>query len=436
MLYVHTLSSFGARGFPYLFLAMMLILAPVQASDFPNKPVKVIVPFGPGGASDVLARTVQEAIRRENLSPEPFAIYNIPGAGGSIGSYRVKNARPDGYTILNLHDGILTAKHQGVTTYGTEAFVPIAATGSSHTVVCVGPKYEVKDLAALLERAASEPGTIRFGANVGAPSHFVGLLLEQERDGAEFRFVAAGGGASRFSDLAGGHLDVSIFSTSEYLQFASGGLRALAYLAPDRHPDIPDIPTGREQGVKLVTGTTQFWWAPLGTPEDRVEKLADILEAAMASDWLQAEYQRFSVDPVYLRGEAMMEEVERIDSQLAAVSVRQSMRSVPIVPFVLGAVLLCTVICALPGTRKSGPAAEQVSFGRVALWILIAVSSYCLIIGWRIVPFWICTFLFAAGAGLLIGKTRGQHVSAVICAFVLASLLQVLFGFVLKIDLP
>ena len=81
------------------------------AESFPRKTVKVIVPFKEGGLNDTVVRTIQDAISRENLSPTPFSPRNLPGAGGTIGSRRVKNAVPDGYTILNLHDGILTAKY-------------------------------------------------------------------------------------------------------------------------------------------------------------------------------------------------------------------------------------------------------------------------------------------------------------------------------------
>lgn len=433
MQYVHTLSCFGARGFPYTFLLFLLSLCSLPAAEFPEKPVKVIVPFGPGGGSDVLARIVQEAIRRENLSSQPFVIYNVPGAGGTLGSYRVKNARPDGYTILNLHDGILTAKHQGMVNYGAEAFEPIGTSGSSNTLVCAGPQYPVKNLTELLDLAANEPNTIRFGANLGAPSHFVGLLLENERQDANFRFVAAGGGSSRYSDLAGGHLDVSIFSLSEYLQFQSGGLKALGYLGPERHPSIPEIPTGKEMGVDLVTGTTQFWWAPKGTPADRVEKLADILEKALNSEWLKQEYARLSVEPDFHRGSELDEIVQNLDQQLAEVSIRGEIQAIPVVPVVLGAVIVSAVACFLIPAGSAGPSEGIRTKG---WWIAGLVLAYALVLGFRIVPFWICTIVFAAGAGTLLAQSRRQSLIAIGTALALAATLQIVFQRVLLIDLP
>ncbi len=432
MLYVHTLTCLGARGFPFTFLLLFFGLWPGHAGEFPDKPVKVVVPFGPGGASDVLARTVQEAIRREGLSPHPWVILNVPGAGGSLGSYKVKNARPDGYTILNLHDGLLTAKHQGVTTYGAEAFQPIGTTGSSHTVVCSGPHLDFANLRTLLDGIAANPSTLRFGANLGAPSHFVGLLLERQRSGAAFRFVAAGGGSSRFSDLAGGHLDVSIFSLSEYLQFREGGLQALGYLGPERHPVIPEVPTARELGIDLVTGTTQFWWAPAGTPPDRVAKLADILEAAMQSEWLRSEYERLSVIPEFHRGSEMEALVAERDRQLAKVAIRGETYSLP-VGGVVGICLAISAIWALAGNR---PPSSPFRWNRPSLTIAAGVVVYVLVLGLRVLPFWVCTILFAGLTGWILATHHRERMLAILTALVLTTTLHVLFQGVLRIDLP
>ena len=116
------------------FLAVFTLLTSCEkgassgAGEFPRKPIKVVVPFGPGGDSDTFARIMQKTIRDHELLPEPLVILNVPGAGGTIGSRRVRDAAPDGYTILNLHEGIFTSKYAGRVSYGPEAFRPIAAT--------------------------------------------------------------------------------------------------------------------------------------------------------------------------------------------------------------------------------------------------------------------------------------------------------------------
>ena len=148
--------------------------------SYPHKPVKVVVPFSVGGGSDQFVRIVQKVMRENELFAEPLVVINVPGAGGAMRSRRVMEACPDGYTILNLHKGIIPAEYSGITPYGPEAFTPIAATGRTGMVVCVleGSPYE--GLGALTEAAVKNPESVLFGANVGAPSYIAGRRIEAE----------------------------------------------------------------------------------------------------------------------------------------------------------------------------------------------------------------------------------------------------------------
>ena len=255
--------------------------------------MKVVVPFGAGGGSDTFGRIIQNAIRENKLLPQPFVIVNVPGAGGTIGSRRVKNTRPDGYTIMLLHEGILTAKHSGQAPFGPEAFTPIIGTGDATQVIAVATDSEFNDLNTLMDATVERPAELVFSANIGAPSHFAGLMLQDRREGAEFRYTQNGGGAKRLAAILGGHVDVSAFSIAEYVQFRDSGVKALALLGSERHPDLPELPTAGEQGFDVISQNMQFWWAPIGTPAERIEVLADAIEAANANsgggrnDWLK-----------------------------------------------------------------------------------------------------------------------------------------------------
>ena len=99
--------------------------------SYPQKPIRIIVPFGAGGGSDTFTRILQKAISENELVEQPLVVINMPGAGGSIGSRKVKNARPDGYTVLQIHEGMLTNKHSGNANFGPESFEPIAGTGKN-----------------------------------------------------------------------------------------------------------------------------------------------------------------------------------------------------------------------------------------------------------------------------------------------------------------
>ena len=172
-------------------------LSEPASARFPAKPIKVIVPFAAGGGSDQFARLITTAIDEQGSLPEKMVVINVPGAGGTIGSRRVKQARPDGYTVLLLHEAIMTAKYSGRAAYGPEAFEAIAGSGDATQVIAVAAESPYADLDALMASAADTPDEIVFAANIGAPSHFAGLMLEQQRPGASFRYTQTGGGAKR-----------------------------------------------------------------------------------------------------------------------------------------------------------------------------------------------------------------------------------------------
>ncbi len=235
------------------------------AAPYPNRPVKVLVPFAAGGGSDTFARVIAQGVKDNRLLPQPLVVINVPGAGGTIGSRRARDAPADGYTLLNLHDAILTAKHAGVASFGPEAFQPVAATGRVGLVVVVEENSAINQLRELMEAARAAPDSLVFAATLGAPSHFAGLLLEKTCPGASFRFTQLGGGAKRFGALKGGHVSLTVFSVSEFVQFQPAGLRALAYLGSQRHPALANVPTARELGFDVLASTMHFWWLPKGT---------------------------------------------------------------------------------------------------------------------------------------------------------------------------
>ena len=281
------------------------------SAEFPRKPLKIVVPFGPGGDSDTFTRIIQKSVEDHDLLPEPLVVVNVPGAGGTIGSRRVRNAAPDGHTILNLHEGIFTSKYAGRVTYGPEAFQPIAATAESNLVICVRDDSPFQQLNGLLKAAAENPDSILFGMAPGTPTHFAGRRLESAGGETKFRMVPSGGGSKRRHDLIGKHIDVTPFSLSEFIGFEGSGVRAIGYLGPERHPALPNVPTGRELGYNVVMPHVHYWWAPKSTPTAAVERIADMLEAAMTTDYVREKLAETKTAPLFLRG-------NELDAHLAA----------------------------------------------------------------------------------------------------------------------
>lgn len=324
-------------------LILLADLSPLVADEFPGKPVEVIVPFAAGGGSDVFARIFQKAIRDYALSPQPLVIRNAGGAGGTMGSRQARDAPADGYTILCLHDGIYTAQHYGNADWGAEDFEPIAATGRSGVVIAVAENSPYESLLELMEDAVSRPYELVFGTNLGAPNHYSALFLEEGKPGARFRFTQTGGGAKRLAQLKGGHVDVTGFSVAEYVQFKAAGIRALVVLSEAREPALPDLPTAREQGVDATHSLVQFWWAPKGTPQDRVQYFADLLGRAMETEYVRDRLDQLHIEPVFLTGESLVELIEERSARLEGLEIDAPTPLPPLPWIVLGWVILCAL---------------------------------------------------------------------------------------------
>ncbi len=444
------------RGPGTLFLASLLIsfvLVGCQARqgpspEFPRRPIKVIVPFSAGGGSDTFGRIIQAAVDDHDLLPQTLVIINVPGAGGTIGSRRVKNAQPDGYTILLLHEGILTAKYSGQAAYGPEVFEPIAGTGNATQVIAVSDDSPFADLRMLMSHVANHPDEIVYAANMGAPSHFAGLMLEQQQPNAVFRYTQTGGGAKRFEAIKGRHAEVSSFSIAEYATFSAAGLRAIAVLSPDRHPDFPDLPTAREQGFDVVSENMQYWWAPRGTPENRRQVIGDAIAAAMQLPEVREKLANMRIDPVTLRGDELNSNLNQRSQSIAAVSQR-AIEGLPDFPLItlLITIVLGIISClqrAREGRRRM-PSSRAHPDWVAATAVLLVTILYVASLQWVGAPFVAATALYVFAVGSMITSrttsvaTRGMKRMAPVLAVVAVSLslgIHFVFTRILVVDLP
>lgn len=410
------------------------------AAEYPRRPIKVVVPFAAGGGSDMFGRVIQHAIDDGERLPHPIVIVNVPGAGGTIGSRRVKNARPDGYTLLLLHEGILTAKHAGQAAYGPEAFEPIAGTGNVDQVVAVREDSPHRDLPTLMAAASERPDQIVCAANLGAPSHFAGLMLEACEPGARFRYMQSGGGAKRFAAVQGGHADVSAFSIAEYSQFRDAGLRALAVFGRRRHEDFPELPTASELGYDVVSENMHFWWAPRGTPAGRIEVVAEALRRAMGRPDVRRRLATLRTEPVFLGGDLLTDEIAERDRRLGAVSDRP-VRSLPNLPLITLAVTAVLGVWAWRSTRGAAVQvnrwqADSASHRRIAVAVLGATCLYVAVMqaGW--VGFRGATVPFVFVVGGMLAPDRRVLPWLACLAIGLGIGIHTLFTSVLVVDLP
>jgi tripartite-type tricarboxylate transporter receptor subunit TctC len=290
---------------------MVFVTGPlIGQSDYPNKPITVIVPAAAGGGSDLLARMFQKAFKENDLLDVPLVIVNVPGAGLSIGSRRVKDSDPDGYTFLLNHIAILSRQAAGLDDFGYRDFEPVAQTVGYCSVISVKDDGPYQTLPDLLKAAKEKPDTIIFGANLGALNHMAGLTLQASSPGSVLRFVQIGGGSKNFAALKGGHTTVTHFGAPVYNKFRTGGIKGLAILAEQRHPLLPDIPTARELGYDAIFCIQNFWFAPKGTPQYAIDYFADALEKALETDAVKESIRNDFSTASFLKGQAFADKLK------------------------------------------------------------------------------------------------------------------------------
>lgn len=268
---------------------LALLAAPLGAhaqDNWPTKPVKIVVPFAPGGTSDILARTLAEKLQAS--LKQTIVIENKAGAGGVIGADSVAKSAPDGYTFLlgTIASHAINPALQPKMPYdAAKDFAPVMLLGSISNVLLVGANQPYKTVADLIAAAKSKPGTIAFGsAGTGSSQHMSGEAFKLLA-GAELTHVPYRGSAPAIQDLISGQIPVSFETATVALpHIQSGKVRALAVTSATRSRVLPDVPTMQEAGVAgFDVASWQAIYAPAGTPPAIVQKMNQTLAAIIAT---------------------------------------------------------------------------------------------------------------------------------------------------------
>ena len=289
-------------------LAAAGLAAPIAAVAYPDKPIKLIVPFRAGGGSSALARTLQAAIEKHKLLSQPIAIVNVAGAGGTIGSRRVKDSRPDGYTFLQIHGAIFATAASGRVEYGPEAFAPVIQTTRSCVYLAVMSSSPYKKFGDLIAAGKSSPGKIKAADVIGGITHFSVVALENAT-GAKFGIVQTGGTSKRFASLKGGHTQFAFMSTG-WLKRGGDQLRGLLYMGDKRLPQAASMPTAKELGHDVTSCLNRRYWAPKGTPAARIKAFGDAVEAASKTPEFIAFHKKSQQEIRILRGAALQKDID------------------------------------------------------------------------------------------------------------------------------
>jgi tripartite-type tricarboxylate transporter receptor subunit TctC len=272
-------------------LAALLLVCAVGAAQaqnpadgFPSKPVKIIVPFAPGGATDITARVLGEKLQAK--WGQPVVIENRPGAGGNIGAHIVAQSPPDGYTLVlgvTGSHGINISLHKKMPYHPLKDFEPITQATVYPNAIVVHPSFPANNLQELLALARKEPGKYVYGSDgTGTGSHLTMALLNHKA-GVKMQHAPYKGSGPIVADVMGQQLPIGVTGIVGVISsYKSGKLKVLAVTGPERSPAAPELPTVAEQGFPGFAGEPwSGFFAPKGTPRPIVDKLADDMIAAM-----------------------------------------------------------------------------------------------------------------------------------------------------------
>jgi tripartite-type tricarboxylate transporter receptor subunit TctC len=285
-----------------LLIALLCALAlPAHAQTYPSKPVRMIVPYPPGGGNDTFGRLF--AAKLGERTGQPFLVENRPGAGTMIGTEAAAKSAPDGYTILlsSIATHALSPNLYSRVPYDPiKDFAPITLLGIAPTVLVINQELPAKSLQELISLAKSKPGALAYasGGN-GTPPHINAEVFKAVA-GVDLLHVAYKGGGPALTDLMAGRVHVMLDTAASAMPHVRGGkLRALALSAPKRSAEYPDLPTFAEAGLPQYD--TNAWYsmhAPAGTPADIVRRLNRELVAILKDPEILARFKQLSTDPV------------------------------------------------------------------------------------------------------------------------------------------
>ncbi|MGB6464850.1 MAG: tripartite tricarboxylate transporter substrate-binding protein [Xanthobacteraceae bacterium] len=276
-------------------LAFLSFLAPAYADTFPSRPITLIVPFPPGGSTDLAARLMADKMGA--ALGQPVIVENMGGAGGSIAVGRLARVTPDGYTIdigqWDTHVGSIIYKIN----YDLQTdFAPIGLISINPQLLLAPQAFPANDMKTLVAWMKAHPDDAKF-VNQNATAQVGGLLLQKLTD-TKMLFIPYRGAGPAMTDLIGGQVDLLLVQGAVALpQVRAGTIKALVNLAPQRSPSMPDIPSADEAGVRgfYMQGWFGFF-APKGTPPEAIAKLNGAMVTALSDPALRAKFANFGLD--------------------------------------------------------------------------------------------------------------------------------------------
>jgi tripartite-type tricarboxylate transporter receptor subunit TctC len=279
--------------------ALLLVLGPAMAQDYPNKPITIVVPAAAGGPTDTISRVTAQSMSK--LLGQQIVIENVGGAGGTIGTARVVRASPDGYTLLIYHVGLSTAAtlYRQLSYDTKDAFASIGLITDAPMTIVARSDYPPNSLSELVGHIKATDKTTMGNAGVGSASHLCGMLFMSETK-TQLTTIPYRGTAPVMNDLIGKQIDMSCDqATNTTGPILGKQVKAYAVTTKSRLKSLPDVPTADEAGLKgFELAVWHGLFAPKGTPPAVVAKLSATLKAALKDPDLVKRFNDISTEPM------------------------------------------------------------------------------------------------------------------------------------------
>jgi tripartite-type tricarboxylate transporter receptor subunit TctC len=283
------------------FAVLFAFCAAASAQTFPTKPIRVIIPFVPGGSSDIVGRAIGSKF--QEFLGQPAVVENRPGANGAIAAEFVAKAEPDGYTVLVGSIGVFSinaALYKDLRYHPVRDFAPITLAVTTPNVLITKPTLAVGSLKELIEQMKKNPGKLAYcSSGPGSSDHLTAELLKQAT-GTDAIHIPYKGGAACQTDIMGNQVDFSFQNLGAVTNYIKGNrMKALAVTAKARHPQLPQVPSVAEAGVPdLVVTSWQAAAAPAKTPKEVVDRLHGAMVKALRSPDISERMNQIGFDVV------------------------------------------------------------------------------------------------------------------------------------------
>ena len=291
--------------------ALVLAAASPLPAAYPDRPVKLIVPWAAGGDTDNIFRPFGQPFQK--ALGATVVIANVAGASGTVGAREAKGSPPDGYTLYAVHDYIHSTYYTGVSDVAYTDFEPVCLISSTPSVLTASPKTKWSSWQELLGDAKARPGQITVGATLGSTSHFFPALIEKAA-GIKFKYVSYEGLAPRMNAILGGHIDLTDSNLTQKGKVDAGQLKFLGIATETRSPEIPGVPTLKELGVNVVFSVERGIMAPKGTPADVLAKLEGACTQAAKDPGFSDSMKKQGTDVRFLDRKGYAEYLQKLDA--------------------------------------------------------------------------------------------------------------------------